>query len=435
MPAIAPLRGIRYSPSVVRRMDHVVTPPYDVISPAAQAVLYRRSSYNFIRIVYGRGRATDRPGRDRYTRARDTFQTWLREGVLRMEAVPACYPYRQRFLHDGRSFDRWGMIALIRLGEPAIFRHEDTYATPKQDRFQLLQAVQANLSPIFGLVDGPDQAYRALLTRSAARPPLASIRDGDVQHDLWRITHPAVIQRLQAVLEAKAMLIADGHHRYESALAYRDPLRQQHPSFTASHPANFMLAYLAAFDAHDPGILPTHRVFGDLAGWSLDRLAASPVVSVARVADEPAMRVVLDRWPDAARPALGCYAGPGQWAVVSPAQPEPSVRLDVEVLHRVIVPRCLAPAEPAITYTHVWEDAVRQVEQGLGQVAWYLRPLTVEQLLRCVRDGRRLPQKSTYFIPKPLSGLVVHRLTPAGAPSRRIAMGGARSKDLALATR
>lgn len=419
MPAIAPLRGVRYAPSVIRRMDRVVTPPYDVISPAAQDAFYRRSPYNFIRIVYGRGRTTDRPGRDRYTRAHDTFQTWLREGVLRMEAAPACYPYRQRFLHAGQSFDRWGLIALIRLGEPSIFRHEDTYAAPKQDRFQLLQAVQANLSPIFGLVDDPTQAYRAVLARSDARPPLASVRSDDVQHDLWRITQPALIQRLQTVLEAKAMLIADGHHRYESALAYRDALRRQWPSFTPSHPANFILAYLAVFDAHDPGILPTHRVFGGLTDWSLDRLAASSVVEVARVADETAMRAALEHWSDPARPALGCYAGSGRWAVVSPAQVEPSARLDVEVLHRVIVPRCVAPVEPAITYTHVWADAVRQVDAGQGQVAWYLRSLTVAEILRCVRDGRRLPQKSTYFIPKPLSGLVVHRLTPPGVPSRR----------------
>lgn len=427
MPSIAPLRGIRYAPSAVGAVGRVVAPPYDVISPAAQAALYRRSPYNFVRVIYGRGRATDRPGRDRYTRARETFQSWLREGILRREAAPACYPYRQRFLDHGRSFDRWGMIALIRLGEPTIVLHEDTYDAPKQDRFQLLQAVQANLSPIFGLVDDPVQAYRGLLTRYAARPPLASVRDGEVQHDLWRISDPAVFHRLQAVLEAKALLIADGHHRYESALAYRDALRRRHPAFTAAHPANSMLAYLAAFDAHDPGILPTHRVFHELAGWSLDRLAASPLVSVRRVADESAMRQALESWTDAERPALGCYAGPGQQAVVSPARPEPSARLDVEVLHRLIVPRCLAtegspcgtPAQPAITYTHVWADAVRQVDAGRGQAAWYLRPLTLAQILQCVRGGRRLPQKSTYFIPKPLSGLVVHRLTPDGAPSRR----------------
>lgn len=445
MPAIFPLRGIRYVPASIGRLERVVTPPYDVISPAAQNAFYRRSPYNFIRVIYGRARPTDRPHHDRYARARETFQAWLRDGVLRLDATPAIYPYRQRFLHDGRSYDRWGAIALIRLAEPTIVPHEETYAEPKQDRLQLLRAVQTNLSPIFGLVDDADQAYRAALARQASKPPLASVTVDGVRHDLWRVTAPAAIQALQALVEARAMLVADGHHRYESAMAYRDQLRRQSGAFTAGHPANFLLAYLAAFDAEDPGILPTYRVFDGLPDWSLERLAACPAVSVTPVPDEAAMRQALDCWNHPDRPLLGCYAGGNRWAVVSTAKADPDARVDVELLHRVIVPRCLTTegssrGTPAVTYTHVWSDARRQVQDGRGQVAWYLRALRLPDIVRCVRGGRRLPQKSTYFIPKPLSGLVMHRLWPIGAPPRRTPAalntnGGARSGDLAPATR
>ncbi|MBI4226770.1 MAG: DUF1015 domain-containing protein, partial [Candidatus Omnitrophica bacterium] len=411
MPAIFPLRGIRYVPSAVGRLDRVVTPPYDVISPAAQEALYRKSPYNFIRVIYGRVRATDRPGRTRYTRARETFQAWLRDGILRMDAVPAIYPYRQRFLHGGRSFDRWGLMALIRLGEPSIVPHEETDAGPKDDRLQLLEAVQANLSPMFGLVDDPDRAYRAMLMRQAAPPAVSVMADG-VQHDVWRITAPAAIHAAQGIVEARAMLVADGHHRYESAMAYRDAARRRRGAFTGQHPANFMLAYLAACDADDPGILPTHRVFHGMAGWSLERLAGYPAVSVRRVPDEAAMRRAVDHWTEAERPAVGCYAGDGQWAVISLTRPDPSAQVDVELLHRIIVPQGIAPAPPEVTYTHVWSEAAQSVARGQGCVAWYLRSLTLPEIVRCVRGGRRLPQKSTYFTPKPLSGLVVHRLQP-----------------------
>lgn len=421
MPAIFPLRGIRYALSSVGRLDRVVTPPYDVISSDAQDAFYRKSSYNFIRVIYGRIRPTDRPGHDRYSRARDTFQDWLREGVLRMDGAPAIYPYRQRFLHDGASYDRWGAIALLRLGEPTIVPHEDTYSGPKQDRLQLLRAVEANLSPIFGLVDDADGSYRAALTRQAAKPVVASAALDGVQHDLWRVTAPAAIQAVQRLVEARAMLIADGHHRYESATTYRDHLRQSFGSFTASHPANFMLVYLAAFDAEDPGILPTHRVFDGLAGWSLDRLNDCPAVAVTPVANEAAMQQALACWADPDRPALGCYAGQNAWAVVSMAKAHPSARVDVELLHRVIVPHCFASpaAQPAITYTHVWSEAMDLMRAGQGQVAWYLRSLRLPEILRCVQGGRRLPQKSTYFIPKPLSGLVIHRLRAPGAAPRK----------------
>ena len=426
MPALFPFRGVRYASSAVRRLDHVVTPPYDVISPAAQNALYRKSPHNFVRIVYGRIRPSDRPGHDRYSRAQALFHDWLREGIFRTDRAPGLYPYRQRFVHEGHPYDRWGVLGALRLGDPTIFLHEDTYAVPKQDRMQLLQAVQANLSPIFGLVEDRDQRYRTALAPWAGRPAITSVMFEGVQHDLWRITAPATIHRLQALLEAKPMLLADGHHRYEVALAYREHLRHRNGQFTRQHPANFMLSYLAAFDAHDPGILPTHRVLGGLEGWTLDRLAreANAWLSVDRVADAVAMHQAVANRVGHGQTAVGCYAGHGQWAVIVARQEDPAIRLDVEMLHRAIVPRCLAPdpaaaARLTVTYWQEWAEAVQNVDRGQGTFAWAMYPPTLAQILHCIQGGRRLPQKSTYFIPKPLAGLVIHRLQPAGAPPRR----------------
>lgn len=420
MPALFPLRGVRYVPAAVTRLDRVVTPPYDVISSAAQAALYRRSPYNFVRVVYGKTRPTDRPGRDQYSRAHDTLQAWLRQQVLRADRLPGCYPYRQRFVVHGQTYDRWGVLALIRLGDPAVFLHEQTYDGPKQDRLRLLSAVQANLSPIFGLVDDADRRYRAVLSSCALRRPLTSVRHEGVQHDLWRMTAPAPIARLQAVLDAKALLLADGHHRYEVAMAYRDQVRQRNGSYTAGHPANFMLAFVAAFDAQDPGILPTHRIFRGLPAWSLEQLAARvPAVTVTPVPTDEALHAALRDPGSAEHPRIGCYAGRGQWAVVTLARVEPAVQMDVELLHQVIVPNAVGPVPPGtVAYTQEWAEAVREVDQGRAAVAWCLRPPTLTQILRCVQHHRRLPQKSTFFVPKPLSGLVIHRLQPVGAPPR-----------------
>ncbi len=426
MPTLFPFRAVRYASSRVPHLDRVVTPPYDIISSAAQNVLYRRSPQNFIRILYGRIRSSDRPGHDRYSRAQTLFHDWLGEGILRTDRAPGFYPYRQRFVHQGSSYDRWGLLGVIRLGEPTIFPHEDTHTAPKEDRRQLLQAVQANLSPIFGLVEDADQRYRTALASCTRRPQIASVMFEGVQHDLWRITAPASIHRLQLLLEAKPMLLADGHHRYEVALGYREHLRHRNGQFTRQHPANFMLIYAAAFDAHDPGILPTHRVVGGLDGWTLDRLAqeANNWLSVTRVVDAAAMHQAVAERIGHGHTAVGCYAGHGQWAVVAARQEDPAIRVDVELLHRAIVPRCLAPDPAAagrltVTYWQEWAEATRAVDRGQGTFAWAMHPPTLAQILRCIEGGRRLPQKSTYFIPKPLAGLVIHRLQPAGAPPRR----------------
>lgn len=417
MPAIFPLKGIRYASAAVGHLERVVTPPYDVISPASQAALYRRSPYNFVRVVYGRSQRADRPGRDQYSRARETFLGWMRQRILRQDRVPGCYPYRQQFVVQGRTYDRWGVLALIRLGDPTIFLHEQTYDGPKHDRLQLLQAVQANLSPIFGLVDDADRRYRALLATSAMRRPLMSAALNGIQHDLWRLTAPGAVAALQSALEPKALLLADGHHRYEVAMAYRDQVRRRNGSYTPEHPANFMLAFVAAFDAQDPGILPTHRVFSGISGWTVERLAAEPSLAVTRVPDDAALQAALLQPGDPAIPRLGCYAGRGQWAVVALARPDPAVQMDVELLHRVIVPRTAASA-PTVAYHQAWADAARAVDQGRGVAAWRLRPPTLAQIVQCVRAGRRLPHKSTYFVPKPLAGLVVHLLRGAGAPPK-----------------
>lgn len=430
MPAIFPFHGLRYGPTA-GPLDRVVTPPYDVISPREQTALYRRSPQNFVRVLYGRRRGADRPGRDRYSRAQATFRDWIARGILRRDRQPACYPYRQRFTVQGRPYDRWGVVGLIRLGDPTIFPHEETHSAPKEDRLRLLRVVQANLSPIFGLVEDAGRTFRERLGRQTARPPLASVRFRGVQHDLWRITLPGAIRMLQTLLEPRPLLLADGHHRYEVAMAYREILRRHDRRFGPNHPANFMMMDVAAFDEQDPGILATHRVIGGVPPWTLEGLAAAgaPWLTVERMADGAAMQAALAARPAQALPAIGCYAGAGQWAVVALGVPQPAISLDVELLHRAIVPRLLAStpeamARATVTYTQAWEAAVSQVARQRGGSAWYLRPLTLAQILGGVKAQRRLPQKSTYFVPKPLAGLVIHRLQlpgvlpRAGGPAR-----------------
>ncbi|MBI4313491.1 MAG: DUF1015 domain-containing protein [Candidatus Omnitrophica bacterium] len=430
MPAIFPFRAIRYSSEKAPALDRVVSPPYDVISPQGQEALYKKSTYNFIRIVYGKTRKTDRPGQDRYSRARELFSDWFQEGILRMDARPALYPYRQRFSVNAEGkdkvFDRWGILGLIRLGDSSIFPHENTYAGPKQDRLHLMAAVQANLSPIFGLVDDSDQKYQSLLSKVAG-PPLMSVNHEGIRHEVWRVAQPGFMHRLQTALETKAMLIADGHHRYEVAVQYRDLLKRSAPQFHSNHPANFMLIDVAGFSDQDPGLLPTHRVFDGLDTLGLENLKAlaGAGLNFIAVPDEPAMIREVERLSRAGKIALGCATRSEGYAVIAQEPPFPEgIRLDVELLHGIIVPRHLAKTENEqhlrIAYTHEWKQASDWVRGGQGKLAWYTQAPTFNQIIECVRLGKRLPQKSTSFVPKPLAGLVVHRLRHSGRHSGTI---------------
>lgn len=419
MPFIAPFRGIRYDGGRVGSLSRVVTPPYDVISPEEQREFYRRHPCNFIRVVYGLEYKTDRAGRNRYSRARKTLQEWLGRGILQEDPEPAVYPYRQEYTLAGRRRQRWGVLALVRLDSPRIYPHEETQPKPKMDRLRLLEAVEASLSPIFGLIPDENGRYRRLISSGVrGQRAIGTAVLGGVQHRIWRVVRREWIAYLKGILESRDLVIADGHHRFEAALAYRNARRMRDPDYHPGVGYNYALFYLAAVGAEEPGLLPTHRVVSglsrerarELVGEAAGRWRTRPAGAIAKLGER------LRRLRRRGKVGVGLYARNGTGYVVEMAPPQRGggvgrssrYGMDVEWLHGEILPSLL-PEGCEISFTQEAQGALRQVKSGKAQMVFIMQPPDFQEVLRRARAASRMPGKTTYFHPKPLAGLVEYR--------------------------
>jgi len=409
VPYIAPFRGLRYDAKRIGSLAKVVTPPYDVISPKGQNDYYRRHPKNFIRVVYGKQYPLDNPQRNRYTRAKQTLQKWIRTGLLKFDPEPSLYPHLEEYKLGGKRFQRWGVIAIVRLDSPSIYPHEETKGAPKQDRIRLLEAAEASLSPIFGLIPDPDGHYRRFVVKSSKpRKPAASVRLDGVTHRLWRISDPSWISRLQALLEKKELVIADGHHRLEAALFHRNRRRAQDPSFHPNSSYNFAMFYLAAAGSEEPGLLPTHRVLQDVLSHQITEFLqeASKRSDLQKIEGLEVLKSHLRSLRTRGRLGIGLYTGNGGGYLLQPAKT--SHRLDVEWLHNEILPHWLG-RDVAISYTQDLNEARRLVKQGTAQAVFIMQPPSLKDVLERARASVRMPGKTTYFYPKPLAGLVEYK--------------------------
>lgn len=414
MAEVHPFPGLRFGGVP---LSDVIAPPYDVISPDEQDRLYARSPYNVVRLELGR-----EP--DRYAEARTCYQAWRDAGVLRRDE-PSLYVYEQRFYDDKR---RRGLFARLRL-EPwsagVVLPHEETLSKPKADRLELLRAVKANVSPVFALYEDPRQELSGTLASICRQPPSAEARDdAGEDHLLWRISDPGVVSGISSFFTDKQLFIADGHHRYETALAYRDEAK--------SAEAGYVLTALVDFA--DPGlvVLPTHRLLAGLSGVSLRRLAdrLGEYFQVVAATDEPgpkAIEAALQQLNASALPAYGLY-GPKpsglrvlalkpEWRGVTldPSHTPAWNQLDVAVLHSILA-RILGldaedlASERYFSYTRDAAAAVRQVQQDEAQLALLLRPTPATAIRDVALARDKMPQKSTYFYPKLATGLVINPL-------------------------
>jgi uncharacterized protein (DUF1015 family) len=403
MAVVRPLAAVRYDPARVGDLARVVAPPYDVISPAQQAALYDASPYNVVRLILAREA-------DRAATAAATLRAWLDAGVLRQDGEPGLYVYVQTFrLPDGAVQRREGIICRLGLEEFAsgvVRPHERTFPGPKADRLALLRATAANLSPIFGLYAQPGVALRDWLGPVTDMPPVIDIRreNGDTDR-LWRVTDAAAIARVQAALAPHTMFIADGHHRYETALNYWK--EQGRPES-----ASCVLAFVANMDQEGLVILPTHRLVraplaldaASLAARLTDRFVVEPLPARPRVAGE--IDCVL---PDR---RLRLRARPGTAAGLRDV-PEIVRGLDLSLLHGAILEPLLHVRPEALAFTHDDAEATRAVETGAAAAAFLLNAPSLAEVRAVCLAGELMPEKSTYFYPKLASGLV---FSPVGPP-------------------
>jgi uncharacterized protein (DUF1015 family) len=437
MPDIQAFRGLRYDLGHVGALRDVVAPPYDVIDAEFQDRLYQRHPANVIRLILNRQEPADDSAHNCYQRAAKFLRTWRGEGVLQRDPDPALYVYHQQFDYAGQRYLRRGFMTRVRLerfGEGRIYPHEETHAAAKADRLRLIVACKANLSPIFGLYPDPqNEAQQRLEDAIVGVAPLQATDDLDVVHRLWPVTDVQVIADVAALMNAKSLYVADGHHRYETACNYRDQLAAERP-LDSSHPAHFVLTMCVSMD--DPGlvVLPTHRLFRvlpPLASTELaEKLGDAFTTSVAGRGPQDAPRVWRDVEAVDQQHTLGLYAprddrwllatltakGRAQLDDLSPEHGSEWQSLGVSILHRLVVETLLNIREqPAIDYVHLVEEVVQGLQThdprgGQYGLAALVMPATLDHIREISERGERMPAKSTYFYPKLLSGLVIHPL-------------------------
>jgi uncharacterized protein (DUF1015 family) len=473
MVAADPFRGLRFDSAVVGDLGRVIAPPYDVISPQARDAYEAMSPYNVVRLILARERRDDSSW---YEQSAKLLTSWRDEGALMLDSTPTLYLYEETYTVRGERRVQRGVVASVTLDDTGkvILPHEGTMLAPVEDRLHLLEATRANLSPIFAVYAGGGRAVGAMDAVAATPPAIDTTDDSGLGHRLWLVTDPATIDRWRDLVADQRVLIADGHHRYRTALAYRDAMRLTvggaaggvappdarggagvgGPGEVLAAPgagggpgssgAGGVLAapgtgggegevapweqtlmFLVDIDLGGPSVLPVHRVLAD-AESVLPRLerdfeaipAAAPGELESRLEREPGSTV-----------AFGLYSAGRTWLLV--ARDPAAVRartglhdpLDVDVLHEVVLTSLLGVRDPEhqVRYSSDLLESCRQVDQGTYSSVFALRAAPFADVVRIARRGRILPPKTTFFYPKPRDGLVLRPLDPAtfAAPSTR----------------
>jgi len=430
MAEISPFRGVRYNPERFPSLDVVVSQPYDRVRYGLQDKYYDLSPYNIVRIIKNKQEEGDDENNNVYTRARDNYHRWLGEGILVREAQPALYVYHQEFTVNGEQRVRKAFIAALKLvdfDEGTVLPHERTHAGPKVDRLNLLRATAANFGQIFMLYPDRENAINALLDAAiAGREPdvdVVELYEKDVRQKMWVITDPEVIRAVEATMQPKRnLIIADGHHRYETALNYRNQMRAAHPDAPSSAAFNYRMVALVSMD--DPGltILPTHREIHDYGAVPADVVLerAASYFEVIPVSDQPScFELMARREPEH---SIGFYAA-GKYHVlvlkdeslldelITEERIPAWKRLDVTILHKVLLEGVLGMdehiVEQKVRYHRDPQGAIDNVDRGRGECVFLLNPTKIGEVKACSTQGEKMPQKSTDFYPKMISGLVI----------------------------
>ncbi|MEA3312394.1 MAG: DUF1015 domain-containing protein [candidate division WOR-3 bacterium] len=423
MAEIRPFRGLRYNPEKIADLSRVITQPYDKINTELQEAYYERHPQNYVRLIFGRAQ-------DRYQESADFFNKWMEKGLILKDAEPALYPYTQTYTIEGNPdpITRTGFICAIKLHpyeDKVVLPHERTLKGPKQDRFKLFSKTHKNYEQVFMLYGDQDCRIERLFEPAMAQKPLMEATDelGCI-HRVWKITDEDAIARAREVLAPLPVLIADGHHRYETALALQEHLAKDHPD--APEAAAFNHRMVTLVNLFDPGllVLPTHRYVIKLK-QNFERTKAE----LERYFDiTPVLKEELAAGfkQHADRHAFGLYRKDGSWLMVlkdekvmdevMPDAPLEVKALDVSVLHNLVIEKLLGISkeeiESYIAYERYVDKAFENVDSGSFELCFLMNPTKVQQVQAVSAAGARMPQKSTDFYPKLVSGLVAFDVSP-----------------------
>lgn len=430
MVEVVPFNGLRYNEEQSGPLSGLIAPPYDVIRPDMQEELYVRNPHNVVRLILGKQYEDDTDSNNRYTRSARDFKDWQTAGVLKKDAEPSFYVYSQEYTFNGQSNNRIGFFARVRLedfSQGNICPHEFTLAKAKKDRAQLIRACRANFSPVFGLFSDPEGTIDARLAAVTAQAPLAEIDEDSVIHRIWQVSDPETVQFLSGSFKDKKVYIADGHHRYETSLAYHKEHGAQVPD--SAH----VMMFLTNLDAQSLAIYPIHRQLKCPEPFTRDHCIEllKPYFTVESLPkDQTADQLTALLESKRKDGIVFCaYLGGSDALLLTLKDIEKVVPfmeddanelkvLDVYQLHTLVLKELLKidtrkpEHQQYITYNVRTAESMANVDAGKFDLAIFMNATRMDQVRELAERGIRLPQKATYFYPKLLSGLVINRFQP-----------------------
>ncbi|HEX9020587.1 MAG TPA: DUF1015 domain-containing protein [Nitrospirota bacterium] len=440
MARITPFRGIVYTQAKAGRMDDLVCPPYDIISPAEQQALYRKNPYNVIRLEFGLTSPADTQEDNRYSRAAAALEDWSRRGVLQQRQDAAFYIYEMEYNIGGGVKRLRGLICLVKIEDydsGVVKPHESTLSGPKTDRLNLLRACKASFSQIFSLFSDPQGNVASMLAKAGGRPEMEAKNSDGVLHRVWALADKDDIEVIVREMADKPFFIADGHHRYDTALNYRNERREAAGSFTGEEGYNYVAMFLARLEDTGLTVLPAHRALFNLNNFEprrfeddLNRYFNIERIDFDKKSEAKDRRTILDTMAHRAERAhvfgmrikgehsyylLTLRSEADMDALLADKSPAYR-RLDVSILHHLIIDKLLGVRMEThklglnIEYIKDADEADEKVHDGNAEIVFFMNPTKVQEVKEVAAAGERMPQKATYFYPKLLTGLVMHKL-------------------------
>lgn len=423
MTEIKAFKALVYNQEKIKDMSKVVCPPYDVISSSQQDFLMALDEHNLIHILLSKESA----GEDKYKKAGEDFNRWIKDNVFCRDEAPAIYFYSQQYSIKGEKKTRLGIIALLKLPEhgSGVFKHEHTRSEPKEDRLKLTRQVKANLSPIFAIFPDKKRMIQFINSKIAGKEkPFIDITDTEkVTHKLWRVDSPDIVALVEKNLRGENIFIADGHHRFEVACMYRDEMAREAGKLSGEEGFNYVLAYLTNTDSRGLTIMPINRFVKTTAGFDMERFIADlcEYFDVEQVKEKNKFFLYLNKAGSSTH-IIGMHNDSKFWLLrlknvkllekLIPDKNREYRSLDVAILNYIILKKIMGmdiEDKQNIVYSHDIQDLISMSERPGAGISFFLNPVKMEQIMAVALTGEKMPSKSTFFYPKVLSGLVINK--------------------------
>ena len=436
---IFPFKGILYNTKKVKKPDQVMAPPYEIISPEEQDELYQANDYNVVRLILGQEFPDDSEYNNRYLRAAAFFKGWMHHEILKEDEKPAIYFYEQRFIVYKKKYVRQGFIALLRLEDinrGRVYPHENTLSKPKRDRLELLSACSANFENIFTIYSDEKLKTIKPFKKYLRRKPIIEVKDKNkTTHRLWRIDSKPVILKIMKEMKDKPVFIADGHHRYEASLNFRNEMRMRNTRFSEDESYNHIMAYFTPMEGQGLVVFPIHRLvkLPSYTNFDFQRFQEELEIHfeienfpfVSRSEKKARKKVLAEFTKRGAKKHIFIFLVKGSnryqlltlrdTALTSEMLPESKseafINLDVTILQSIVFKKILnIEPENGLTFIKDADQAFNKVLNGENDMAIIVNPPKLKDIIEVSQAFEKMPQKSTYFYPKLLSGLVMSRI-------------------------